>query len=672
MPIEIAPERIDQSDLSGGWSPDGGEAAVPMNASPDMLNLLPAPSGNELQVRCGFTRLPLTDWTSTMSGVTGEHWIRHLNYYETIYDHDRLRYLIAVLQDGTDGAADNVQVWAYNLSTNAMTRVDTPGRSWTRGDTEHWHAVVEGTYYGGTLGERPYSWHPTFGWEADPTLPTTVGTWVDSISPGGSEVARDYAFRRRQKVLYSGDYYKPAKDIRYKTWETGERYAKNEKVSRKVDIGGETYWRSYECIEAHTAGSDNDEPGTGANTATYWRKIRLSAIKDADGDVTDDWLYLPRAAKGMVGAYHSFRLFLRASDGDNWARVQYSAPAKPERHAEIADLDFDPTDWAVNASIDGEGGGWFTVPFQGKGDAVRAMVSFGNYLIIAGRWQSYVLAGPDEEQWVLRLLGDYGAVGPQAMCELNGLVYMLGRHGMLARTDGTNIEPVPGSEYIRRWLKAQLDDSMGTTYNWYPSLLAHDGKLFISLPDPSGTDYLIVYDPATEAFYPLDIPVLSMTTGELGGVSRLWFSTTIKGTTGQVPCIFQYKDDPGSEVYTDDDDECLTHPASTLDITWYYRSAWFQFGSSRQERRVRRAWVKVKCASAISWVVRLYKNFETTYYTTATRTGLQQDEGEYAEAQVGTNDAYAVGIRVGGTTNKLTSVHGFGIDTEYRRSRFHT
>jgi hypothetical protein len=41
-----------------------------------------------------------------------------------------------------------------------------------------------------------------------------------------------------------------------------------------VSNGG-SFWR---CILSHTSGSDDDEPGVGANTATYWQEISAPAV----------------------------------------------------------------------------------------------------------------------------------------------------------------------------------------------------------------------------------------------------------------------------------------------------------------------------------------------------------------------------------------------------------
>ena len=495
---------------------------------------------------------------------------------------------------------------------------------------------------------------------------------VDSISPVYCELARDYEYKAGQSVLLTAKYYKAARGIRYETWESGQAYTAGNRVSRKAAVGGQTYWRSYECILNHTAATDN-APGTGTDTALHWKKRRLANVLDDDSEISNDWFFNPVARKASVGAYHGNRLFIRADDNDNWARAQYSAPAKPERDAEIADLDFDGTDWAAVDDNDGDGGGWFTVPFSGKGDAIRAFYSFGNYLVIAGRWQSYVLSGTNEASWTLRKLGNFGAVNLHCVCEQDGLVYLLGRHGVLSVTDGTTIEPVAGMEKARAYIKDLIDIVTTDDVPGGPHIKAHDGYIFISFPQT--TPKTMVYDPRTASWWETDLKIMSMAEGEKGGAARLWFGGAITGAATEIPCVFEYTDDPGNELYTDDDYKAASGTASTTDITWRWRSAWFQFGVTRNERRLRRAWALVGGEALQSVIVRLFRNFSTTERTTVTRTltGQATVQGEFVEAAVAQGDGtyFAAGMRVGGTANALTVLHGVGIDTEPVRTRFH-
>lgn len=683
MTIEVSPARIEQSDLSGGYWPDPAEAAVAISASPESRNLLPMPFGNELRMRHGFTR----ETAGRVSALSASHYIRALDYYEVVNSGERKRYIMAVFSNGTNASSNNIRIYAYDLDLGTFTRVDTAAVSWPKARWDWWFATIEGTWYACTRGSTPVSWHPADGYNADPMTPTGTDTWVDSISPSAGQVARDKAFKKGDMVLYSGTYYRTVRGIRYKSWESGQGYSRGEKVSRKTAIGGYTYWRSYECISSHTAGSTN-APGTGADTATYWKARRLSNILDDDSVLTDDWSINPIPEKTGVGAYHGGRLFVKAGNTKDRHSmlVQYSAPAKPKRGDDFNDLVWNATDWAPQDDIDGDGGGWFPVPFGGKGDGIRAMKSFGNYLLIYGRWQTYVLSGLNETTWTLRHLGNYGALSNGSVCELDGLVYSISRQGILTRTDGTTIEPVPGMEPIRKWLKDKIDDVLNTggdetdaagDQNWFVRMVAHDGFLWIALPVPSGNRTTLVYDPRTESFWEVDLPILGLCVGEAKGVERMWFSAPITGAATEVPTLFRYTDDPGSEAYTDDDWQAVSGSASTSDIAWYHRTAWFQFGTTRNERRIRRIWALVGGEAAQSVVVRMYKNFVDatgSYVTTVTRTltGQTTQQAEFVEGSVANTDAHAVAIRLSGSANAQTSVHGVGIDTEHRRTRFHT
>lgn len=669
MPITVQPNRIELSEFFAGFMPDGEEGSLPLTGSPDTLNFMVDKSTGALELRKGYSRL-----SAGRLDIAG-FYIRHVNYYECIDSGTRKRYLICILTNGTDAAANNIRIYAYDLINNTFTRIDTAGRSWAKAKTEHWYAIVENTYYGGTRGEVIYSWHPTDGWNADPTTPS-VDTWVtatgNSVAASG-EKSKNYAYKKGMKVLYDSKYYSAARDMRFKTWESGEHYRKGERVSRKVDHGTRTYWRSFEAIQAHDSDATN-RPGDGSGSpGDYWKNLRLKDIEDEDGDLTDDWLYMPLPGKGVVGTYHGFRLWVQNSDADNRGRVQYSAPAKPERDALIADLDFRPTDWAPVDDNDGDGGGWFTVPFS-KGDAVRGLYSYGTYLIIAGRWQTFVLAGTNEQTWTLRELGKIGAIGQAAITEHDGLVYMLSPTGSLYVTDGTSAQEAPGMEKVREWLKDRVDQLMigEDSYNWHPSIESYGGYLWIALPDNDGSDYTLVYDPSTESFWLTDLPVLSMAVGEKGRAQRAWFSAPITGASGERPVVYQYQDDPGNEVYTDDDPDGSNSSAETNDITFRYRTAWIQFGTTRNERRVRRAWALVTGETGETVTVNTYRNFEDgSARTTVDRTLVGTAQAEFLEAKVGVTDSYAVGLRVNGTANAQLALHGFGADTEPRRVRFH-
>ncbi len=676
MPIVPQPNRIEVSDLTGGYNPDSPEAGVPINQLPDVLNFLPNPSTKYLEMRKGFWRLGPAAQMDDNAG----YFIRHLNYYELILHGSRERFLVAVVTSNNGTAADNVQVWVYDLQYDTWERVDTVGRTWANPQTEHWYAVVEGTYYGGTRGEVMYSWHPDDGWDADPSTPD-VKTWVDDRNDSvdtTTEFGRDYAFKNGQLVLYSNKYYSTLTDIRYDPWESGQRYKKGDMVSYKATwASSSSYWKSFECVTSHVASGAND-PKTDDQT-TYWKLKRLANIKDSDGDLTDDWAYMPLPGKSSVAVYHGFRLWLRHDDSDNWARLQYSAPAKPEKDALISDLDWNPKDWAPVDDEQGDGGGWFTVPFR-KGDAIRALYSYGSYLIIFGRWETFVLSGTNEQTWTLRKLGNVGAIASHSVTELDGLVYFASPEGRLYVTDATSVQAIPGGESVQEYIKNRIDLLMvgEDDFNYHPQLTAYAKKLWLALPDEDSGGISVVYDPATQSFWPLDFPILSMAVGAQGRAERLWCGETI--TRDEIashdffPTIFQYMDDPGDEVWTDDSSQRVDAPDEDNpgeNVNFRARSAWFQFGTTRNERRIRKVWTlfgEVEDSQLV--VVYTYRNFGTTWETEVTRTMGTGRESYWAEG-MHQPDSYAVGVGVAGDADSDVALIGFGVDTEPRRTRFH-
>jgi hypothetical protein len=671
MPVEIAPNRIELSQLLGGFAPDPEEVQLPLDHSPDVLNLLPDPGSGSLELRKGFARLS----AGRIDSLSGTHYIRHVNYYEVIVSGARKRYLVCVLTSGTDAAANNVQIWVYDLVADTFTRVDTVGRSWSKAKTEHWFAIVEGTYYGGTRGEVIYSWHPTTGWDADPTTPD-VREWQDDTGNSidtATEYGKNFAFKKGLKTEFNGKYYSALRGIRFKTWEVDERYNKGERVSRKVNHGSSTYWRSFECIKTHTSSTVN-RPGDGSGTPTdFWKNVKLKNIKDEDGDITSDWAYMPLPGKGVVGVYHGNRLWVRHDDSDNWARLQYSAPAKPEKDTLISDLDFRPTDWAPVDDNEGDGGGWFTVPFA-QGDAIRALYSMGSYLIICGRWESFVLSGTNEQTWTLRPLGKMGCIGPNSIAEHNGTVFFLSPTGELVMTDGTSIQVAPGFEKVREWVKLRTDLLYTGALLSQPSVVSYGGFVVMSMQDDTSTDYTLVYHPDTASFWLWDIPMRGIAVGQKSKANRLYFSNAVTAQAGERPCVYQLTDDPGNEAYVDDDADGSSASAETNDITFRFRTGWFQFGVTRNERRLRRLWALVSGETGEQVTVATHKNFEEgSDTTTVDRTLVGSAQGEFIEGKVGqTNVVYALGVKVSGTANAALAIHGVGIDTEPQRpARFH-
>lgn len=665
MPITPVPNRIELSNFIGGYNPDASEAAVGVNESPDLSNLLLDRASGHPVARTGYARLP-----ASFASAPTTHWIRHLNYFERISSGQRERWLVAILSDGTD-TMDNIQVWVYSLDNDTFERVDTVGRTWSHSKTEHWASAIEGIFYGGTRGEPMYSWSPDAGWEPDAAA-NNVKTFVDAIDDAvdtATEYAKDYAFKKGTKVLYQSDYYQTNESIRYDTWDNDNGYSPGDLVSRKTtwDVTS-SYWKSFKCIKRHQSSVVVTYPGTGTDWKLYWKKVKIGLPQNDDGDTDASWFFLPLAAKTSVGIFYGQRLWLRRDDEDDWSRLQYSAPLKPEKDQDIADLRFDPSDWAAHDDIDGDGGGWLPQLSQQRGDAIRALSVINQMLVIAMRWETHVLVGTDESQWTIRRVGDYGCTGPQAIAELAGVIYMLAPAGTLVMTDGTSVREVPGAEKVRKFLKARLDELLvgEDVRNWQPTLTAYDHKLWITLPtNPDGADVgsiTVVYDPEAQSFWLTDLPVLDIAVGPQMRADRMFFSTPYEGSGGK-PTIFKYADDPGDEIYTDDDPN--GGGVVTTAIPWNFRSSWFQFGAAHRERRIRRAWALLDTDADVT--VDEFRDFvtspETTVTRTATNTGFR--EGKALDGTV-----HAIAIEASGAAAPATLL-GFGIDTEPIRTRFH-
>jgi hypothetical protein len=664
LPVEIPPQRIEISQLDGGFIPDPPESLVPLNAAPDMTNLLPDPYSHNPEVRKGFERVA----NGRLSTLGSSYYIKHVRYYEYISGGSRKRWLVCILTNGQDNTADNVQVWAYNLEDSSFARVDTAARSWAKANTPHWYAVVEGTYYGGTRGEKIYSWNGTT-WNADPTTPD-VKTWTSSKGNAvntATEFGRNYAFKAKTQVKYGTKYYTSARNIRYKTWETDEHYSKGEKVSRKVDHGSSTYWRSFVAIDDNNSSAVN-RPGDGTGSwQDSWKNVSLKDVEDEDGELTEDWNYNPLPGKTSVGTFYGFRMWVRHDDSDNWTRIQWSEPARPEKNEDIADLVWKPKRWAFADDTDGDGGGYVNIPFK-RGDAIRALVGYGNYILIFGRWETHVIAGINELTWTNRLLsGESGTIGIDSVCEHEGLVYYLTPGGMLYRTDGTSSEPVENTAAVREYLKTQIDFVLTEedTYHNLPCVWSYGRKVWLAFP---GTGVTLAYDPDAGSWWKTDLPIQSAAVGAADRASRMFFSTYWPGSN---PTVFTYLDDPGDEQFTDDDvDGGATKLQQSIPVL--YRTAWFEFGQFRTERRVRRTWAILNGAAGTNVTLSTHKNFDEDTIVATRTTALSRDaQGEYVEGSVPDSAPYSFALDVSADVTDDFSLTGFGVDTETQRDRFH-
>jgi hypothetical protein len=662
MPVETMPLTIEQSDFLGGWAPDGENASTSPDVLLDVMNLLPDRNTGSLQARKGFKRLreELGDLTT--------HTVRSIHQYRS----GSAAYLIVVtcLTSGA-AAANNVRVYAITLSDLTVSRIDTAGVTWDNPLERHWGVTVDGKYYGGSKGNTMYSWDGTT-WDADATSATRRAI-VDDTDAGvdtTTEYARDFAWSGKELGTYNGGTFKPNKSIRYDAWESGEHYSKGAKVSLKGTWDtGVTYWKSFKCIKDHTADATNKpQLGTGS-PGVYWEKVKLPLPQDEDSETRDSWSFVPTAAETSIATWHGERLFMRYDGhGDN-SRVLYSKPVRPEKGEDVPGVTWDPTDFSPSDTIQGVGGGWLSFNDGKHTGAITALKSYGSYLIVFKRRAVWALSGLDDDTWTVRRIArGVGCVGPDAIAEHDGLVYFLSDDGLYV-TDGTAAKPVPGTEKVQAWLRDRMDSALlqAATDKRYPDVWAYEGFIWFSIPDSSASTsdlkhVTMVYDPATESFWRTNLPVLCAKPFRVEGVTRLAFGAPSTYATAR-DLVYEY--DHASAAYVDDDGAASY---GTSSYTWLLQTAWWNFSTFRQDRRIRRVWAIVK--GATTFTLAAYRNWETSVAETkdiaVTGTVATHIEGEWMA------DSHAISLKLSASTGGVAnSVLGLAVDTEPRRTRYH-
>jgi hypothetical protein len=655
MPVETMPLTIEQSDFLGGWSPDGEDASTASNTLLDVMNLLPDRNTGALQTRKGFRRL-----REELFGAT-THTVRSIHKYRT----NSTNYLIVVVTDGSANA-NNVRLYAINLGDLSVSRIDTAGVTWDNPYEPHWGISIDGTYYGGSRGNAMYSWDGTT-WDADAATPTNSKTLVDAVDGSvttATQYGRDYAFNGKERVAYSGDYFKPNRSIRYDTWESGQKYSVGDRISLK---SGLSYWKSFRCVKAHDADATNKpEVGTGS-PGVYWKKIRLALAEDEDGDTTKDWSFVPLAAETSIATWHGDRLFMRYDGQGDRSRVLYSKPIRPEKGEDVPGVTWDPTDFSPSDDIQGPGGGWLSFNDGKHQGGITALHSYGSYLIVFKRRAVWALSGLDDDTWTRRRLSrGVGCVSSEAVVEHDGLVYFLSDDGLYV-TDGTDVKPVAGNERVRVWLRERMDSALtqAATDLRRPDMWSFDGFIWFSIPDAgeSTTDLkhvTIAYHPESGSFWRTNLPVLCARPFRIDGVSRLAFGAPSTYATGR-DLVYEYGHASASDT---DDDGADT--VGTTAISWLARTAWWNFSTFRQDRRIRRVWAVVK--GALTYTIDAYRNWSDSVAETQTRVVSGSTpthiEGEWMA------DSHAVNFKVSGASAPATLI-GIAVDTEHRRTRYH-
>lgn len=667
MALVTAPNLIEVTDFTVGYSPDSEPVNLEPGALLDTMNLLPDRSSSALLVREGFRRLR----EEILGG--GTHTVIQIRSWKAVVSGTPTTYIICVLSDGSANP-NNVQLWRIDLNGNGVSRIDTVGVTWANPYSHHWGMSIDGKWYGGSKGNPMYSWSPGGPtWDGD----ASSGNWktvVDDVDAGvdtDDEYGRDFAFTGKEKVFYGSDVYAPTRSIRYDVWESGQKYVRGDRVSISRawgHTGTPKYWKSYRCVDTHTASSVN-RPGDGSGSwEDYWKKVRLPLPTDEEGETAvANWNFVPTAPETHVAAWHNGRLWLRADGYGPKNRLLYSAPVKPEKGADIPDVEFDPKDFAPGGDLRGPGGGWLSFTKGRNSGVIEAIRGFGQYLLVFMGAHVWVVSGESEESWTIRHLAEVGIMGARAHTELDGLVYFLNNEGLYV-TDGTVVEPVKGLDKIKEWLMARIDVIQSDLAaddelkGHRPAVFTWQGYIWVTLSTPTGsTDNLtLVYDPRTASFWKTDLPVTQAAISSRNSTSILFFCAPATYSTRDL--VYQYaksndgdQDDTGVDAY------------AGADIAWYVRTSWWPFGVMREQRRIRRLWAVVK--GSMTYTLVAYRDWVDTAVKTTTRV-VAGSTPTHIEGETFA-DSHAVSFKLSGT-ERPAAVYGVAVDTQYRRKRYHS
>lgn len=658
MPVVTQPNLIELSDLSGGYAPDGLHETTDQTVLVDAMNVLLDRNSGALQTRPGFARL----FDLAQNGYV----VKQMFHYTPPGEN----FLVVVLTTETSGA-DNVMLYAYDLDADSAARIDTAGVDWDNPTAMFWFMSIDGLLYGGSKGNPMFSWDPdTDTWDGD----VSTGNWkewVDNTDGGvdtANEYAKDFAWTGKERTWYNTEtkVYIPQKNIRYDTWESGERYQKGDRVSLKAEWDtGVTYWKSFRCVDSHIADAAK-KPQLGVDSNDFWQKVKLSGPKNDDNETSDAWARVPLAAQTSIAAWYADRLWLRFDgQGDN-SRMQYSAPVKAEKGEDIPDVEWDPTNFAPGSDFRGTGGGWW--PFNdGKNHGhITAAHAFGQYLLVFKRRAVYALSGTDDTSFQVRHIGRAsGCVGQQAVVEMSGLVFFLSDQGLRV-TDGTVVEPATGAEKFDLYLKDLLDSQMTQAKEdgREAQLAKWNGFIVITLPDDSRSGYLtFMYEPQSGSFWPTDLPVLDWCNFRLDGIDHYAFTADPSYGNGET---LVYEFDAGETV--DDDGEATQGEVS---IEWRLQTSWLIFGLMNEMRRIRRVWWSIFADPSDTPTVdiKVARDWAASFESTKTVTPVGSAAAEFIEGEY-VKDSSAISMYLGGDGAPV-HIYGTAVHSQPRRRRYH-
>jgi hypothetical protein len=522
MPITAVDNTIEVGSFVGGWVATAEESGIPLDAFADVTNLLIDPSNGSVVTRPGFSR--------AFTAAAEKGWrIYSLHPYTT---KTGTLYLIAVLSNNGSGS-NNVRVMAHVVGTNTWSQIS-PTQIWNSPNARHWGATIDGTYYGGGPTDPMYSWHPTDGWKGDPGT-ANFKDWGSADRPG------DYSWQNGDITEYTynpgtgsvtelfqfdyDDDKQGSDGLRWPKWENDENtYKKGDKVSRKIS----GVWKTFRCLKQHEPTNAN-RPGDGTGTwRSEWEKIKAPPPLNEDFTLNRKyWTKMANAPKTNIALWHGQRLFARNDNGiGGKSTLVYSRAMKVGQKSFGAGKDkeigvagnpaWEPDDWRTG----GPTGAGFQ-PFESKeNDDIMTLVSLGYYLLVLKRFSAHVIAGLNPETWTVREIAPYGALDRGSACVHEGLAYFISDRGFFY-SDGTQCEPVAGSEKINEWLRRAVTWDGGSDI----TMFSYNGYVWISLPTnkSKAPNQTIVYEPITQSFWKLNLGLQASTVQQNDGKDALFF-----------------------------------------------------------------------------------------------------------------------------------------------------
>ena len=669
--VVIEPEEISLADFSGGWMPDLAPQAVPRHGLLDVNNLLPDRETGTLEVRKGYQRFS--------NLLQSDYEIRTMHPFSRNSGKTNelgQQYLMCVLRKmprPNPREANDIQIWAVNVQAETAVRVDHTGRIWKHYASGHWGETVDNFYYGGSENDPMYSYKPFFKdgtanpepWEPD----ASMGQWASTLWASGQSysvgdrrsdtvtIEKTGGGTREVKYVFicttahtSANHNRPGKlrgrdnekwenmGKHIPIWVDGTEYEIGDTVSQEITdttifdkfprgYASSNKKSTFICVRAHTATTSN-KPNGGP-----WEPYR--------------------APIANVAKYHASRLFIRDSDAGA-GRLHYSDLITAEGL-------FDPTEWD---SDNVQGAGYMDIR-SGDGDDIRALETLNKNLIICKRRTVWALRGFNPSTWSLDQIGDVGALYKNGITQHEGLVYFFGDEGFFV-TDGVTVQEVENGSVIRDWIHDNVDLEDNNIYRI--SMISYLGFIWISFPAGdfvTRPNLTLVYDPVTASFWKLNIGSNKFVVQRKDRVDELFFAPA---GLPAMPMRYSRIDAGGVPDANMNKDDTRAVTQAFQEITWFAHLPWLTFGSWKEQRRIRRLWVRLRAAVGTVVTLNYYRDYATSSFKTINRTTTVAPVTHVEGDAVRDIDPSAISLKVSGDRGNasLINVH---FQTKYRRRR---